>query len=116
MNITDWLKIRRKLDRRCKVMYLIIIQSLSLHQKKLEISFYVDQSFTRQHLESDMLELRNLLTEVNSVMKGLQQLSINFDQAKSGKQKKLQTEIVKDLRDLLDLPDKLDIAITQRQF
>ncbi len=94
-----------------------ITQSLLQQQKKLEISLnHTDNWLTIKDLESDMLELRNLLTEVNSVMKGLQQLSINFDQYKSGNQKKLQTFIIKDLQSLLDLPDKLDVTITQRQF
>jgi hypothetical protein len=63
-----------------------------------------------------MLELRNLMTEVNSVMKGLQQLSINYDVNRPGNQKKLEGMIIRDLQLLLDLPDKLDVAITQRQF
>ena len=67
-----------------------------------------------------MLELRHLMTEVNSVIKGLQQLSLNYDTARallpSNNQKKLQTDVKKDLQTLIDLPDKIDVAITQRQL
>lgn len=75
-----------------------------------------------------MLELRNLLTEQNSIIKTLQQefgdsASSNsasstpgMNKSKSTGNEKLTDIVMEDIQTLVDLPEKIDVVIDERRF
>lgn len=82
---------------------------------------FISTSKEISNLEVDMLELRNHLTEVNAVIKGLQNVSLHVTaapppqrirQIQSGES----TSVVSDIHWLLELPDELDILTSERLF
>eukprot|EP01122_Echinamoeba_exundans_P014955 TRINITY_DN690_c0_g2_i1.p1 TRINITY_DN690_c0_g2~~TRINITY_DN690_c0_g2_i1.p1 ORF type:complete len:932 (+),score=179.78 TRINITY_DN690_c0_g2_i1:156-2798(+) len=80
---------------------------------------FITTSKEISNLEVDMLELRNHLTEVNAAIKGLQQITFNFDKAPLRRQPRHlqeQSQLVKDIHWLLELPDELDILVSEREF
>jgi hypothetical protein len=102
---------------------------------------FITTSREISNLEVDMLELRNHLTEVNASIKGLQQITFNFDSSsfsylsmtnfrmltflrgcseaplrRQPRHLQEQSQLVKDIHWLLELPDELDILVSEREF
>eukprot|EP01125_Pyxidicula_operculata_P014384 TRINITY_DN4787_c0_g1_i1.p1 TRINITY_DN4787_c0_g1~~TRINITY_DN4787_c0_g1_i1.p1 ORF type:complete len:714 (-),score=140.45 TRINITY_DN4787_c0_g1_i1:91-2232(-) len=78
---------------------------------------FIDTSNEIEHLEQDMLELRNQLNEFNSLLKGMN--SVNFHVSKSWvprKDAKLGGNLLNSVHTLLELPDELDILTSERLF
>ncbi|PRP80617.1 hypothetical protein PROFUN_11560 [Planoprotostelium fungivorum] len=82
---------------------------------------FINASKEISNLEIEMLELRNMLTQNNSTMKGLSQYSVNITEAGAvpGRRRKMSDvsmHVKNDVIWLLQLPEKLDVAIALRQF
>jgi hypothetical protein len=104
-----------------------LLASRDLAAKRLQESvhhnypLFISTSKEISNLEVDMLELRNHLTEVNAVIKGLQNVALNttaappqqrIRQAASGDS----SSVISDIHWLLELPDELDILTSERLF
>lgn len=80
---------------------------------------FISTSKEISNLEVDMLELKNNLSEVNAVIKGMQQVEFN-SMFNFNPQIPIQTpqtlNLIKDVHFLLELPDELDILISERLF
>lgn len=71
-------------------------------------------------LEQDLLELRNILNEQSSVVKGLLEFKVNIDESFVEKKVDPLSQLPDSLRtsfnQLYEISDKLDIAISQHQY
>eukprot|EP01117_Protostelium_nocturnum_P019177 TRINITY_DN8243_c0_g1_i1.p1 TRINITY_DN8243_c0_g1~~TRINITY_DN8243_c0_g1_i1.p1 ORF type:complete len:767 (-),score=243.23 TRINITY_DN8243_c0_g1_i1:543-2843(-) len=113
---------------RMKEMNALLIEKRDVAATELKTNVYrhypkfINASKEISHLEEEMLELRNLLTENNSIMKGLQGYSVIIKQPE-GLTKPLVTKLSSESEKMknnmdwvLDLPEKLDVTISLRQF
>lgn len=104
-----------------------LVASRELAARRLQESvhhnypLFISTSKEISNLEVDMLELRNHLTEVNAVIKSLQNVSLHVNaapppqrvrQAAAGES----STVVSDIHWLLELPDELDILTSERLF
>jgi uncharacterized protein YqiB (DUF1249 family) len=104
-----------------------LVASRDLAAKRLQESvhhnypLFISTSKEISNLEVDMLELRNHLTEVNAVIKGLQNVSLHVSVAPP--QQRIRhsgtgesSSVISDIHWLLELPDELDILTSERLF
>lgn len=80
---------------------------------------FISTSKEISNLEVDMLELRNNLSEVSNTLKELQNTSFNFNRPLTKGKIRLSHEnsdFVKDIHWILELPDELDILTSERLF
>lgn len=80
---------------------------------------FISTSKEISNLEVDMLELRNNLSEVNNTLKELQNTSFNFNRPLTKGKIRLShdnSDLVKDIHWILELPDELDILTSERLF
>lgn len=79
---------------------------------------FISTSKEISNLEVDMLELRNNLNEMSSTLKDLQNVNINLNRPieKKVRFSHENSELIKDIHWLLELPDELDILTSERLF
>lgn len=118
-------------------MFSSIIKNLFTLPKKLEVklkrilknfqfsifnflSFFFFNYISFADLEQDLLELRNILNEQSSVVKGLLEFKVNIDESFVEKKVDPLSQLPDSLRtsfnQLYEISDKLDIAISQHQY
>lgn len=106
-----------------------LVLSRDLAAKRLQESvhhnypLFISTSKEISNLEVDMLELRNHLTEVNAVIKGLQNVSLQVSTGPPPQRvrqtlgaKSETSGVISDIHWLLELPDELDILTSERLF
>lgn len=104
-----------------------LVASRDLAARRLQESvhhnypLFISTSKEISNLEVDMLELRNHLTEVNAMIRGLQNVSLNVTTGPP--QQRIRSTasgesstVISDIHWLLELPDELDILTSERLF
>jgi len=78
---------------------------------------FIEASKEIESLESETISLRSLLTEMNSVFKGIERFGFELEtKLFSQDQSSLPEHAIKEIQWLLDLPDKLDSSLCLRKF